>query len=123
VVLRCLIVDDNERFLAAARTSLQRDGLNVVGTARTVAEALDKAGALYPDVVLIDIALGTESGLDLARQLVDRYPDLRTRIVLISTHREEEYAELIAASPAAGFVWKAMLSADAVRELVAAGDA
>ncbi|GAA0911713.1 response regulator [Virgisporangium aurantiacum] len=119
VAQRCLIVDDNERFLAVARASLERDGLQVVGTATTVAEALDKAGTLRPDVVLVDVALGAESGFDLARQLVDRYPGLRAGVVLISTRREDDLAELIAASPAVGFVWKADLSASAVRELVA----
>ena len=120
MVRRCLIVDDNERFLAVARTSLERDGLEVVGTATTMAAALEKAGTLRPDVVLVDIALGAESGFDLTRRLVERYPDLRARVVLISTQREEDFADLIAASPAAGFVWKAHLSATAVRDLVAA---
>jgi DNA-binding NarL/FixJ family response regulator len=114
------MVDDNERFLAVARASLERDGLEVVGTATTTADALEKVGTLRPDVVLVDIALGAESGFDLTRQLVKRYPDLR--VVLISTRREEDYAELIDASPAAGFVWKARLSARAVRDLVSAGD-
>ncbi|MGN9909845.1 response regulator transcription factor [Phytohabitans sp. LJ34] len=118
MVRRCLIVDDNERFLAVARTSLERDGLEVVGTATTVADALDKTDRLHPDVVLVDIALGAESGFDLTRQLVERHPDLRARVVLISTRREDDYADLIALSPAAGFVWKAQLSGGAVRELV-----
>jgi DNA-binding NarL/FixJ family response regulator len=122
VVRRCLIVDDNERFLTVARASLERDGLEVVGTATTITEALAKVDALRPDVVLVDIALGAQSGFDLTRQLVDRHPDLRARVVLISTRREEDFADLIAASPAAGFVWKAHLSAGAVRDLVAAGE-
>jgi hypothetical protein len=53
---------------------------------------------------------------------VERYPDLAARVVLISTRREEDFADLIAASPAAGFVWKARLSAGAVRDLVTAAD-
>ncbi len=122
VVQTCLIVDDNERFLAVARSSLERDGLEVVGTATTIAEALDKVEELHPDVVLVDIALGAESGFDLTRKLVERHPDLRAHVVLISTRREEDLADLIATSPAAGFVWKARLSASAVRDLVAAGD-
>jgi DNA-binding NarL/FixJ family response regulator len=121
VVLRCLIVDDNDRFLTAAHASLQRDGLEVVGTAKTIAEALTKVGAMRPDVVLVDIALGEESGFELTRRIVDRFPDLRSRIVLISTRQEEDYADLIASSPAAGFLAKTRLSASAVRELVAAG--
>jgi DNA-binding NarL/FixJ family response regulator len=121
VTLRLLLVDDNERFLAVARTSLERDGIEVIGTASTVAQAIDRAGTLRPDVVLVDVALGSESGFDLTRQLVDRYPDLRTGVVLISTRREEDLADLIASSPAVGFVWKAHLSARAVRALVPAG--
>ena len=122
VVQRCLIVDDNQRFLAVARSSLERDGLEVVGTATTIADALEKVETLHPDVVLVDIALGAESGFDLTRQLVERHPNLRAHIVLISTRREEDFADLIATSPAAGFVWKARLSANAVRDLVAAGE-
>ena len=122
MVLRCLIVDDNERFLAAARSSLQREGLEVVGTARTISEALTQVDLLHPDVVLVDIALGEESGFELTRRLVQSHPDLRARVVLISTRREEDFADLIAASPAAGFVSKTKLSASAVRELVGAGE-
>jgi DNA-binding NarL/FixJ family response regulator len=120
VKLRLLIVDDNERFLAVARAGLERDGVEVIGTATTIAQAMDKAGSLRPDVVLVDVALGAESGFDLTRRLVGHYPELRARVVLISTRREEDLADLIAASPAVGFVWKAHLSARALRELVSA---
>ncbi|MDQ2790531.1 MAG: hypothetical protein DLM60_13950 [Pseudonocardiales bacterium] len=116
---RCLIVDDSERFLAVAHASLEREGLDVVGTATTIAEALTQVDVLRPDV-LVDIALGKESGFELIRQIVDGNPDLRARVVLISTRREEDFADLITANPAAGFLSKIQLSATAVRELVAA---
>ena len=76
---------------------------------------------MCPDVISVDIALGEESGLELIRQIVDSYPDLRAGIMLISTRREEDFADLITASPAAGFLSKLHLSARAVRELVAGG--
>jgi len=120
VTTRYLIVDDNERFLEVARSSLTRDGVEVVGTATTIADALRKTGALRPDVVLVDISLGNESGFELARQLVARFPDLRSSVVLISTRAEEDLADLIASSPAAGFVPKSQLSARAVAELLPA---
>jgi DNA-binding NarL/FixJ family response regulator len=120
VTTRYLIVDDNERFLEVARSSLTRDGVEVVGTATTIADALRETGALRPDVVLVDISLGNESGFELARQLVERFPDLRSRVVLISTRAEEDLADLIASSPAAGFVPKSQLSARAVAELLPA---
>jgi DNA-binding NarL/FixJ family response regulator len=113
-----MIVDDNERFLAVARDRLTRDGLDVIATATTEREALEKAGMLHPDVVLVDISLGTESGFEVTRRLVEGFPDLRARVVLISTRDQEDFADLIAASPAAGFLPKNLLSARAVQDLV-----
>ena len=112
---RCLIVDDSHRFLDAARSTLERQGIQVVGTATTTAEALQRAEALRPDVVLVDISLGDESGFELTRRLVD---DLRTRVVLISTRAEDDYADLVATSPAVGFLSKSQLSGGALRQLL-----
>jgi DNA-binding NarL/FixJ family response regulator len=120
MTLRCLIVDDNERFLQVAESSLNGHEIEVVGTARTIAEALAQAEALRPDIVLVDVSLGDESGFDLTRDLVASFPDLRSGVVLISTRAEEDLTDLIATSPAVGFLSKSRLSASAVRELVAA---
>jgi DNA-binding NarL/FixJ family response regulator len=118
LVRRCLVVDDNLRFLQTACSCLQRQELEVVGTATTIAEAMAQAAAHRPHVVLVDIGLGEESGFELTRRLVETFPELRGRVVLISTRGEEDYADLIAASPAAGFLSKSVLSAAAVRQLV-----
>ena len=67
--LRCLLVDDNEAFLETASVLLEREGLAVVGLASSIAEALRQARALRPDLILVDIGLGDESGFDLARLL------------------------------------------------------
>jgi DNA-binding NarL/FixJ family response regulator len=117
--LRCLIVDDNEPFLEIAAASLAGNELDVVGTARTSAEALRQVAEQRPDIVLVDINLGEESGLELARKLVERFPQLASGVVLISTRAEQDLSALIKASPAAGFLPKTQLSARAVRELVA----
>jgi len=114
-MLRCLIVDDNRRFLDAARGLLEREGITVVGVASTSAEALDQVQQWRPDVTLVDIDLGNESGFELVRRLADLTP-LRT--ILISTHAEQDYADLIAASPAIGFVAKSALSAAAIQALL-----
>ncbi len=119
--LRCLIVDDNEPFLEVAAASLAGDHLDVVGTATTSAVALRQVRELQPDVVLVDINLREESGFELARMLVERFPQLASGVVLISTRAEQDFGGLIKASPAAGFIPKTQLSARAVRELVASG--
>ena len=110
--IRCLIVDDNQPFLDAARLLLEREGIAVVGVSTTGPDALRLEQELRPDVVLVDIRLGDESGFDLARRL-------SATVILISTHAQSEYAEELAASPAAGFIPKAQLSASAVLRLAA----
>jgi DNA-binding NarL/FixJ family response regulator len=107
VQIRCLIVDDSRSFLDAARLLLEREGVAVVGIATTSADALRLEEELRPDVVLVDIRLGDESGFNLARLL-------STMVILISVDAQSEYAEEIEASPAAGFIRKAQLSGAAV---------
>jgi DNA-binding NarL/FixJ family response regulator len=114
MAVQCLIVDDNRDFLEAARTLLEREGLTVAGMASTGAEALRKTEQLRPDLVLVDVSLGDESGIELARRLV-ACPAHSATVILISTRSEAEFADLIAASPAAGFLSKSELSADAIR--------
>jgi len=117
--LRCLIVDDNESFLEVAASSLTGEDLEIVGTARTGAEAVQQVVEQQPDVVLVDVNLGEESGLDLARTLVERFPKLASGVVLISARAKRDFGGLVEASAAAGFIGKAHLSAQAVRKLVA----
>lgn len=115
---RCLVVDDSPHFLEAARLLLEGEGIAVVGVASTAAEALRRAKELEPDVALVDIDLGGESGFDLARRLGSE-TDLRpSNVILISTYSEEDFADLIAATPAAGFLSKSRLSARAIREVL-----
>lgn len=114
--LRCVIVDDNDDFLRVAQTVLERDGMTVVGTAHNSVEAVKYAQLLRPDVVLIDIRLGLESGFEAARRLADMGKS--ALLIMISTHAREEYAELIAESPAIGFLPKEELSAAAIRRIL-----
>ena len=101
-MVRCLIVDDSLQFLAAARGWLERQE-SPWWAASTVAQALQLAEELHPDVVLVDIDLGGESGFELANQLQRKAGVDSSRVILISAYAEEDYAELIAASPAVGF--------------------
>jgi CheY-like chemotaxis protein len=115
MALRCLIVDDNQGFLEAARTLLEREGLTIAGVASTSADALRAVDTLRPDIVLVDVALGKESGLELAGRLVTDEAARGPTVILISTRSESDLADLVALSPAAGFLSKSELSADAIR--------
>jgi len=112
------MVDDSWLFLEAARDRLEREGLRVVGVAATSAEALRRAEELRPDVVLVDVMLGEESGFELARRLGARHPDGGPAVILISTYSAADFAGPIADSPAAGFLPKRELSAEAIRRIV-----
>ena len=118
VPLQCLIVDDSELFLDTARVLLEREGIQVVGVASTGAQARRSTAELEPDVVLVDIALGDESGFDVARELATVADGARPNIILISTRDATDVADLVAESPALGFLSKGELSAAAIRDLL-----
>ena len=123
--MRTLIVDDHEPFRTGARTLLELEGIEV-DTASTGAQAVRRAVELRPDLVLLDLRLGSESGFEVARQLQAAWPSAGSphdnpRIILISTYSESDFGRLIEASPALGFISKSSLSARAVRELLERG--
>ncbi len=116
--LRCLLVDDNEAFLETASLLLEREGLTVVGVASSIAEALWQARALQPDLILVDIGLGDESGFDLARLLARDGQSGGAEVILISTAAEADYREMIDDSPAAGFLAKSELSVRGISRIL-----
>jgi DNA-binding NarL/FixJ family response regulator len=118
VAFRVLIVDDSRSFLEGARVLLEREGVPVVGVASTIAEALSREAELRPEVVLVDISLGAESGFELARRLRENGRDLSLKVILVSTYAEADFADLIAESPANGFLPKSELSAEAIRRVL-----
>jgi two-component system nitrate/nitrite response regulator NarL len=115
---RCLLVDDSQAFQQAARVLLEREGLTVVGVASTIAGALRQARALRPDLILVDIGLGDESGFDLARLLAQDPQAAAADVIFISTAAEADYRDLIEDSPAAGFLAKSDLSARAISQIL-----
>jgi DNA-binding NarL/FixJ family response regulator len=118
--LRCLIVDDHPPFSEAAGELLNDQGVAVVGTATSAAEAIQRVQELQPDVALVDIDLGEDNGFDLARRLAA--DGSAVRVILISTHGEREFSKLIESSPTAGFLAKTELSAENILRLLQQAD-
>jgi DNA-binding NarL/FixJ family response regulator len=87
-----------------------------VGCASSGAEALRVTEKLEPEVALVDVQLGSENGLQLARRLAVCAPTMA--VILISSHSQDEIAELIVESPALGFLPKSALGSDAIAELL-----
>lgn len=118
MALRCLIVDDTLSFLEAARDLLEAQGIAVVGCASSAAEAVRSVRSLKPEVVLVDIDLGADSGFDLARRLAEDVDGDAPSVILISTHDERDFVKLFKSSPAVGFLAKTELSAERIYELL-----
>jgi two-component system, NarL family, nitrate/nitrite response regulator NarL len=118
MALRCLIVDDNPRFGDEARSLLEHEGVSVVGVATSGDDAVRLVQSLAPDLALVDIRLGQESGFDVARRLVDGQSPSAVSVIFVSTYDEREFSGRIAASTALGFIPKTRLSADRIRELL-----
>ena len=118
VTVRCVIVDDSPDVLRAASELLEGEGISGVGVAETGEEAIRLREELKPDVMLVDIDLGRESGFDLARRVAHPRDGPAPRTILISTYDEADFVKLIEASPAIGFLPKSDLSAAAIRRLL-----
>jgi DNA-binding NarL/FixJ family response regulator len=116
---RCLIVDDNPGYLSEARDLLQRQGMSVVAVASNGGEALAMAASDRPDVALVDVDLGAESGLDVARALATS--DEPVPVILISAYAEKDLRELLDDSPAVGFLPKSVVSRAVIDDLLGDG--
>jgi CheY-like chemotaxis protein len=116
VALSVVIVDDSEVFLASARDLLERDGLSVVGLATNAAEAVERVEALGPDLVVVDLHLGSVSGLDVARRLSTGPGS--PAVVVVSSIGADDLAALAADAPVQGVLTKTALSAAALESIV-----
>jgi DNA-binding NarL/FixJ family response regulator len=113
---RCLMVDDNATYLSEARDLLQRQGMHVVGVASSGEDALALAASDRPDVALVDVDLGVESGLDVARALA--MSDAPVPVILISAYAEKDLGDLLGESLAVGFLSKSVLSRATIDRLL-----
>ncbi len=116
VTFRCLIVDDSEGFLESAARLLESQGVRIVGRATSSESALRLVEELRPEVVLVDVDLGDEDGIELARDITAHAP--LTRVVLISAHDWEDLDETALDSGAAGFIPKRDLGAAAIGAVI-----
>ena len=110
-----LIVDDHPSFRATARLLLESEGYTVVGEASTGQGGVTKARELRPDLVVLDVNLPDIDGFDVATRLTG--DEGAPTVVLISSRDGADFGPLIARCGARGFITKADLSGDRLREL------
>jgi CheY-like chemotaxis protein len=111
VATSCLIVDDNPTYAHAASARLERDGFSVVGTSSSITDALLQVETKDPDVVLVDVRLGGEDGIECARRIA-ALPDPPV-LILISAYPMPDHPGDLAAHT---FVSKHLLSGRVVHE-------
>lgn len=120
MALRIIIVDDNPAFLRSSRSLLECQGANVVAVATSAAEGLRLAGTIEADVILVDVDMGDDSGFEVTRALAAG-DHVAARVVLISTYPEDDLADLVAASPAVGYIAKSQLSTQSIEAVLDRG--
>ncbi|MDC7227052.1 MAG: response regulator transcription factor [Spirochaetales bacterium] len=122
-MMNVVIVDDHPIVREGFKKLIDgEDDFNVVGTAETAADAVDIITSTKPDIAMVDLSLKESSGIELIKDLVVICPDVR--ILVVSLHDEDIYAERVLRAGAKGFIMKAEAVDDiitAVRK-VAAGE-
>ena len=118
--LRILLVDDHEVVRVGIGALIDRQpGMEVVGEAATVREAVNQAGQLAPDVVVMDVRLPGGSGLDACQQIKAQRPE--TRVIILTSYPDDEVLFDAIASGADGYVLKKIGSDDLIRALERVG--
>ncbi|HEX7304700.1 response regulator transcription factor [Lentzea sp.] len=122
MVARVFLVDDHEVVRVGIRELLSaQEGLEVVGEASSVTEALTRVPAVEPDVAVLDVRLPDGNGIELCRELLSRVPDLKCLMLTSFTDDEALFDAIMAG--ASGFVLKRIVGSDLVHavQTVAAG--
>jgi DNA-binding NarL/FixJ family response regulator len=100
-----MIVEDHPLFSKGLSSLLNsREAYNVIGEARDSKEALELAAEMKPDLVILDLNLGNEDGLDLLKEMHRRFPKIA--VLVLSMHDERYYAERVLKAGGRGYIMK-----------------
>jgi two-component system response regulator NreC len=120
-VIRIVVVDDHAVVRAGIRLLLEaEEDLEVVGDAGNTRDAIFEVRANKPDVVLLDVTMPDESGIEALPQLLHEAPD--TKVLMLSMQDDPSYVRQAFASGASGYVLKEAADAEvvaAIREVAA----
>ncbi|MCZ7572249.1 MAG: response regulator transcription factor [Ardenticatenaceae bacterium] len=115
-LIRVLIVDDHAVVRAGLRMLIENQtGLTVVGEAGTGAEAVAAAARQQPNIILLDLALGAESGLDVLPELLVEAPE--ARVIVLTGLRETEVQHRAVRLGATGLVLKEQAAEDLLKAI------
>ena len=119
--IRVMLVDDHEVVRQGIRALVEAaGGMAVVAEAAGVAEAVERAKSVLPDVVVMDVRLADGSGIEATREIRAARPD--TKVIMLTSFSDDEalFASIMAG--AAGYVLKQVRSNDLVRSIRAVAE-
>ena len=116
--IRVLIADDHPMVIAGIRTFLaDHTHIEIAGEASHGNEAIEKARALQPDIILMDISMPVMNGLEATRKLLDELP--LTDVIILTMHDDKEYIRQIVNSGAKGYILKNAAQEDILKAIEA----
>src|SRR5438876_6663984 len=122
-MIKIVLVDDHAVVRSGLRLLLDgQDDIEVVGEAGNAKDAIFRARALKPDVILLDVVMPGESGIDVLPALLKESP--ATRVVVLSMQDDPSYVREAFAAGASGYVLKEAADEEvvaAVREIASGG--
>lgn len=118
---RILLVDDHEVVRLGLKALIERHAhMEVVGEAASATEAVTKALAFKPDVVVMDIRLAGASGIDACREITAAQPGIK--VIMLTSYAEDEMLFAAIRAGAAGYVLKQAGGQDVIRALNAVAE-
>ena len=103
--IKVLVVDDHQLFrLALVNMFSGSEEIEVVAEAINGAEAIEKVSTYHPDVVLMDIGLPDQNGIEVTRFLRQNHPE--SRIIALSMHSDKHYIKAMLEAGASGYLFK-----------------
>jgi DNA-binding NarL/FixJ family response regulator len=118
--VRAILVDDHTVLREGLRRSLEAAGVSVVADVGTGREALQAASASRPDVVLVDVSLPDQSGVEVTRQILSMLPG--TAVVVLTMFSDEATVRAAYAAGAVGYLVKDCTTAEIVSTLRSAAE-
>ena len=117
---RILLVDDHEVVRLGLKSLLDHHPqFEVIGEAGTAREAIEKVNLLRPEVVVMDIRLPGQSGIEACEEIIKLYPDIR--VIMLTSYAEDEMLFSAIRAGASGYVLKQIGGEDLIRALEAIG--
>jgi two-component system, NarL family, nitrate/nitrite response regulator NarL len=94
--MKILLVDDNSRFLSGLKNMLESHGYTIVGVASSAEDSIRQTLFLQPDLVLMDVQIPQQNGIEATRKLKQIHPLLKIVMMTVSENDEHLFDAIVA---------------------------